>query len=340
MASRNSSDWVRRYGWLAPVAATCVLLGITAWINGVIYEDLENWSVIFVPSTDDVTARFARLGALMWGSSVILFLAVCVAASTVLLATCYRSVRDAPRRVPSLRTAGELAGAVALLFLLLRLSPLSSDKPFAAREFVNQMMTAEIERAVDDLWIVTLLAASLVLAGACACLIEPRAASPIAVEPFADRDVPAGSAAVGQHLAGALRVQNRRLQSVLFAGAAVLVAGIIELDALYGWAASVASLAKPDNSAAILITAATVPTGTFFSLFLTAVYVPAALILRDRAAALARIALPGTAMPEQARWLQENGLATPVSSQITSLVALLGPVLASGPLNALGQVFG
>jgi hypothetical protein len=335
---RNPGGWIRRHAWLAPITATCVLLGITSWINNVVDAQVAGWATGLVPSLNPDTSRLAPLGGLMWGSSVILFLAISAAAMVVLGTTTYRSVIDGPRRIPSRSTAVAMAGAVVVIALLVALSPLSA-KPFAARAIVDQMLR-DIGGTVDALWLVTLAAGTLVLAGACACLIEPRVTSPIAAEPSSGLDLPAKPAAVGQHLAAALNVQNRRLKTVLFAGAAVLVAGILELDSLYRWAASVAGITEPENAATLISAAAAVPTGTFFSLFLAAVYIPAALILRERGTALVRIALPGAGLPEQVRWLEENGLTTPVSSQITALVALLGPVLAGGPLNALAQVFG
>lgn len=338
--SHLSGGWMRRYAWLAPVAATCVLLGITAWIYSIVSFGLVGWSHALVPFPTPTPGPLGRLGGLMWGSSAILFLTVSAAAAVVLLTTIYRSINDAARHIPSRRTVAVVAVTVAVVFLLVAISPLSADTPFPVREIVDRMLAKRIGSAVDVLWLVTLIAAALVLTGACACLIELRVASPIAVEPADEHDLTARSAAVGQHLAAALRIQNRRLQSVLFAGAAVLVAGIIELDSLYRWAVTTAGITTPKDAVSVISAAATVPTGTFFSLFLTAVYVPAALILREHASTLARIALPGTAEPVQAKWLQENGLITPISSQITSLLALLGPVLASGPLNTLGQVFG
>jgi hypothetical protein len=316
-----------------------VLLGITSWINDVVDAQVTGWATGLVPSIDRDTQRLAPLGGVMWGSSVILFLTISAAAIVVLGTTIYRSVMDGRRRIPSRSTSIMIAVALVVIALLVALSPLSSAKPFAARAIVDQMLP-EIGGTVSILWIVTLVGGTLVLVGACVCLVEPRVTSPIAADPPSELDLPARPAAVGQHLAAALHVQNRRLKTVLFAGAAVLIAGILELDSLYRWAASVAGITKPENAATLISAAAAVPTGTFFSLFLAAVYVPAALILRERGAALVRIALPGAGLPEQARWLEEHGLTTPVSSQITALVALLGPVLAGGPLNALAQVFG
>lgn len=321
--------WVRRSAWLSPMVAIWALLGITLFVYVRVKPYSKDWAASIDSPKTPRTHGVADLASLLWGSSAILFLVVTAAAAIVLTVSIFRSLRDyaANRSV-----AGTLTQFGAGLLILAALTLAGAGPLGKSRYVTSQILEKVIPNAMETvavLWAVTLTAAFLVVAGACACLLDiPRGAPGAGVSAAEDL----------QQLAASLNVQSRRLQSVLFAGAAVLVAGVVEVDSLYHWALSLTKL--NENQAAAVTASAIVPTGTFFSLFLAAAYLPAALILRERGMALARSALPLEGPAAQGQWLHNNGLGTSVASQVTSLLALLGPVLAGGPLNAFAHALG
>lgn len=316
----------RSYSWLSPIASICVLLVITLFIYVQVQPSSTGWAGSVSAPNAQRDKGVADLAALLWGSSAIMFLAVTAAAAAVLTVTIFRALRDHVQNGPMTGILAKLGAAllvpVALAFAAA--SPLG-NKRYVTSEIL-EIMLPEVMSTVGLLWAATLIAAFLVVAGACACLLDVGRGPPPGAE--IDRH---------NELAASLNAQSRRLQSVLYAGAAVLVAGVIEVDALYHWALSMTSLSA---QAKAITTSATVPTGTFFSLFLAAAYVPAALILRERGLALAQAVLPLEGPAARGQWLQSNGLAISVTSQVASLLALLGPVLAGGPLNAFAHALG
>ncbi|HEX2079338.1 MAG TPA: hypothetical protein VHG08_16550 [Longimicrobium sp.] len=328
-----------KHAWLAPVAAVTVLFWLTIWIYSHLAPLAAGWGGNAARS-DAASAEFESLSGMLWGSSAILFLSTTAAAAAVLVFTICRSYKDHVNRRPSPGEALLVLVALALPVAPVLLPPFNRE-PFVTMEVVRLVLDPSIIGVVDFLWIATMLAAFLVMGGAAASLLATaHIRSRIQALPPREWDDDRRSRLITE-LAGSLQSQSRRLQAVLFAGAAVLVAGVLEIDALYGWAISVADLRWYPREAGRVITAsATVPTGTFFSLFLAAAYIPAALILRQQAAALAATAVGAVAAAEQSRWLQDNGLTTSIATQVSSLVALLGPILAGAPLNAMAQAFG
>jgi hypothetical protein len=326
-----------RHAWLAPIAAVTVVFWISIYIYILVSDPAEYWGV-GVRESGGGRDEYESLIGLLWGGSALLFIAVTAAAAGVLGFTIYRSYKDYIGRLPS---PGEiLFAAVALLLPVCpALIPPFSRTPFVSMELVRAVLHTDVVAVVSFLWLLTMLAAYLVMGGAAACLLGTGHISRIHTGLLSARqDDQAGHV---EQLATALQSQSRRLQAVLFAGAAVLVAGVIEVDALYSWAVSLADLTNyPDGAGKAVTATAVVPTATFFSLFLAAAYIPAALILRQRAATLAIIAVGTTAQADRSKWLQDNGLSISISTQVSSVVALLAPILAGTPLNALAQAFG
>lgn len=332
------ADVLPRYAWLAPMAALDTLLLFTIWIYGYALNHTEGWSGA-LSKAGGADKGVQTLGVLLWGTSVILFLAVTSTAITVLVATVCAQLKEQLRGLPRLATMATLLVSVAVLWGLIFYegSPLSSEA-YVTMQLADKVLPEQAVTIINVLWVMTMIAAMLVVFGASSALAGletlPR---------WHTLDGSDGHAreAAGQQFVVPLATRNRRLQTVLFAGAAVLVAGVIEIDALYQWAVARTNLGDDSKAAATLITsAASVSTGTFFSLFLASAYVPAAVILRRRGSALAERVLPGELPAARTDWLEKNGLGSSVSTQVSTLVALLGPILAGGPLNAVGHMFG
>lgn len=126
----------------------------------------------------------------------------------------------------------------------------------------------------------------------------------------------------------------RNLQHVLFAGALLLIAAVIEFRALFTWAAA---STHAGNAEAItrMGTVAAATLGVVYAVGLAAVYFPAALVLSKRARDRAREALGDAPAVEIDAWLVKNGLVISTPKSLSTVVAVLSPLLAQAPAAAL-----
>jgi hypothetical protein len=253
-------------------------------IYALVRPDPVTWPEYFKPAAK----HFLRtVHGVVWGASAALFLAVATGAILVLASAAAGPLRG---RGPAERM--RVYAAAALPLLLVTLTP---GSPFGVFEpYITT--TLAMSRLPEMMWVVSTLriaatmSAWLVLAAACAALLE-------------------GSAAAS--LAG----RRRTLHVALFAGAAVFSCAAIEIEALLRWAISLTTFDA--SQAKALTAAATFPSAALFSLFLAAVYVPAALVLDHRARALG------------ASELESDALASTTPAKLVPLLAVLAPLLAA-----------
>lgn len=139
---------------------------------------------------------------------------------------------------------------------------------------------------------------------------------------------------------------KRRVQALLYMGAIVLVAGTIQTTALYTWAISMI-----DNSSAMTNTGTTVVkyfanledvpivlsslNGAFYSILLFTVFTPSLLHLRLLSLKLACLVCNEKSIQEQESWLLENSLIGSGLQQVISILLMLAPAMAGGPLSML-----
>lgn len=133
-----------------------------------------------------------------------------------------------------------------------------------------------------------------------------------------------------------IRGRIRMLRYILYVGAVMLVIGVFRLSVMLNWAASFfAPEGAEAKTVAGLNSSIITLQGSFYTLMLTALYLPAALLLRYRARQLA------TAQPpeEQESWLQKHGLTLSFTDYLPRILAILGPLMA-GPIGELlGRAF-
>ena len=306
----------------------------TVWVYAAVTPFTEGWEQAAIPLASR-DFRLHSLRGLLWGAVAVAFPAVSTAACAVLVYVIARSLGERRHRRPSL--LGTLMAALvtsAAIYMSYCLdSPFGEDRIATTRLVARTL--GDVARRVDILWVVTLVCAVLIVIASCACLFEADRTS----KPDADLEARAVE----------LRERYRRLNLVLMAGAGVLVAGVLQVELLYGWATAMADLAQYGNDAAKQIaSAATDPGGVFFSIFLAATYGPSVAVLRIRAADLARQAVDAPAKikvaeaegkgqeslgstPEE-QWLEKRGLVFSPGQKLKSVMAILGPLLASGSL--------
>jgi hypothetical protein len=80
--------------------------------------------------------------------------------------------------------------------------------------------------------------------------------------------------------------------------------------------------------------------GTFYTVLLSVIFLPAFAVMRWRAdAAAARACAANPTEAARQEWLTKHDLGPAMPKQLTSLLALLGPVLVGGPGTALLKLF-
>lgn len=256
---------------------------------------------------------------LTWSASGLLLATVALGAVVLGAVVVLRAARGRPGTGLGLLVAGALAGLIGMGHFAER-----------ARHFIvfrelldNPALYSSDERAfvvsmAGGMRGLTLFAACILSAAACATLLPPRGR---------------------EHAAQArqLKLQMGRLNLVLYMGAGLLVAGVLEFSALQAWGLArltdaSAKLYAPATSAAVAAIA-----GVSF-LVLVALYVPALLLLHMRGEDLFDHIRQTETKITREDWLEANGLAVTLPTYVTRFAAVLAPLLAAGPFSAVMKI--
>ena len=129
-------------------------------------------------------------------------------------------------------------------------------------------------------------------------------------------------------------LQMKRLKEVLTAASAILVGGVLHMGAWLRWPAAL--IADKDAHEALLgaALAITLFWGVTFTLMLVSTYLPAALLLANRAQALLQERPANQSVPEPEQWLKDHGLFLSLQDHFPQFGLMLAPLLAS-PLSSL-----
>jgi len=119
-------------------------------------------------------------------------------------------------------------------------------------------------------------------------------------------------------------------------GAAVLVAGVLQVRATHHFLAVYLGTGS-DHGMKEIANAVSTAVGGYWTFVLAGMYVPAAARLKTVLAAAARGQVEQETPERVDAWLRERGLTLSLGHQVARLAALLGPLLAGGPLNTLLQ---
>ena len=124
------------------------------------------------------------------------------------------------------------------------------------------------------------------------------------------------------------------LELLLYCGTSMLIAGILHVHQILRWPGAFLG----EDEAEVVRTLAngfTATTGLYWSLLLLGFYLPTILLLRRVAEQLARKkATPA----ERRQWIEAEKLAPSPRERLSHLAAVLGPLIAGGPLAALAQL--
>jgi hypothetical protein len=138
------------------------------------------------------------------------------------------------------------------------------------------------------------------------------------------------------HAAAKLARRQSHVRLLLYMGAVALVAGTVEVTALYGWAASLTDTKLHFGAdASVIPETMGALSGSFYSLLLAAIFLPAFVILRSSAEQLADKAKNGKPAAERSTWMAANAIESSFPKKLLSVLAVLAPLIAGGPATKL-----
>lgn len=136
-----------------------------------------------------------------------------------------------------------------------------------------------------------------------------------------------------------LRNQTRHINAALFAGAIMLVAGVVHAGAIHRLPDVL--LAESDRASwDELIQGLSASTGAVWTFILLAIYLPTLALLHTRARMLAFEAVDDKTPEKIEQWLASHGLTFHFSQSLAQIGALLSPFLIGGPASSLIGIFG
>jgi hypothetical protein len=127
------------------------------------------------------------------------------------------------------------------------------------------------------------------------------------------------------------------LRYVLYMGAVLLVIGVLRLSTTLNWGASfLPPQSEAGKAVASVVTGIVSSLGTFYTLLMAGMYLPAALVLRARARELAELQPPA----DQQSWLTKHGLTLSYTESLPRIVAILAPLLAGPFIDIIKRLVG
>ncbi len=176
---------------------------------------------------------------------------------------------------------------------------------------------ARLESALVALKFLGTLALVLIAAGSILTLTRPEAAGP--------RDS-AVAAVQAEFLAGKVALLRR----YLYLGSAAYVFAIIAMISWMLWPLPFLDGAQARSDYHQLVIGSAILQGVGYTISIAAIYLPPALLLRQRIVRLAKEAMAGHEAVEAETWLQQRGLQFRPLDELRQMGALLMPALISG----------
>lgn len=127
-----------------------------------------------------------------------------------------------------------------------------------------------------------------------------------------------------------LKDKFRHLNTALFVGATMLVAGIVHASAMHRLPGVLIDKAGAENWDQ-LVQGMSASTGAVWTLILLGIYVPSLLVLQTRARHLALSSVEEKTPQKIDEWLLKNGLTSQLSQKLAQVLALLSPLIIGGP---------
>ena len=271
-------------------------------------------------SLDNAGDAEKALGLLSWGVTGTFFFLAFIGTSIVL-----GSIVGYALRAGDQRHRWRVIGTITLLAVLAGVFTCSNN-PFAVNSFNATLTQAfeilDVSKADWLLMIFTPMMLIVVILLMCAAWASLSA------------EVGAGEAP-GLHL----RNQTRYINTALFAGAIMLVAGVVHAGAIHRLP-DVLLAESATSSWDELIQGLSASTGAVWTFILLGIYVPTLAVLHTRARTLAFEAVDEKTPEKMEQWLASHGLTFHFPQSLAQIGALLSPFLIGGPASSLIGILG
>ena len=257
-----------------------------------------------------------QLAHMEWRASVNLLIGSGLAAALVALHAIASVVRRAPLQLAAI--AG-LASASWLAYVIL----VDSSEPIAFMEQVKRLVEKHGSDRVDGMAALAMVAKRG--SEAVAFLVGIGAASIVVLPETID--------------ATDLSRRVRALRLLLYTSAVLFVVVILMTEATYTWFISFFD-PKDDrvrSDLASIVATGTLTAGAWYTLCLTALYVPAAVALGHVCSRLGEVATSESSDDDVAEWMEKNGLSISWRGQLLRVATLLAPVVSSGLAQVLAE---
>jgi len=184
--------------------------------------------------------------------------------------------------------------------------------------------------------------AGAVFIAICVCAIAPK--TPPGAAPCENGDTPTDENTISalkkevEAYADDLEARTRWLKYLLFGAAAILIAGVANMQIWRAWPTAILTAVDANTGMAYqqFADASIVYHSFLFALILIAIFVPMAAWMQRNARVLSETAKACKLLEVKtaATWRQENGLTLSFSENIQRILAVLSPILA-GPILEL-----
>lgn len=264
-------------------------------------------------TTGEVRARF------LWLASCVALISASLAAIAVSCVAIRRSLDGRRRRIAFyLAVALAVAGLLVIQFHAANLRSLNFELTLellgSSRIFQAGFIDTNVRVFAYAVIVVAGLAAMFLLVAAAGAAAPPAAGA---------KPDPAAASANMAHLT-----------NVLYAGAIMLVCGILNMGAWMRWPAALFRESERVDAFTGMSLGVTTFWGATFTVVTIAAYVPPALYLRARARRVHEQQHPEAGIAEREQWLRDQGLAVAQGARRAPVLAMASPLLA-GPLSSL-----
>ena len=278
-------------------------------------------SLLSQQDTDHLSLTLSETRArYIWLSTVLLNLVVCIYGAGLFGITIYQSHKG--KRLFIIVSIGILLIAMGIVGLLIGAMTQNALYQIVYKFSFSTLQASGLYQAQFMLNIGTILFITNILA-----IIIPNMAILAACSTLAP-----SQRSDGDELSH-LSTQMRQLKGVLNAGSALLVSGILHMNAWLRWPGGLLMDQTNQTYFSGAVLAVTMFWGTTFTLMLITTYGPAASYLSTQARALAEKASQAGTIQDPQRWLQDNHFSITLGEQLPQISVILGPVLA-GPIGS------
>ena len=316
--------WLRNWRTLAPIAGGVLTYGIyrilfsEARINGIGNEVLP--MDLVQRTTDAVGGVDSIQGRLSWGVTGTFFILSFLGGVAVLVHVFNEASRTRSDLNYFFRFVVCLGAVVAISVVTFAGNPFAVDSLNNLLEDAFSLHEIESAKILYDLSTPMVLAVTvLLMASAWATLISDTRRTSDAIL--------------------TIKAQLRWLNTMLFVGAVVLVAGVVHVDAVHRLPSVLMSelTAKSWNE---LVSALSASTGAIWTFLLLGIYLPSIVVLRMRVRALAEDSVEKPTPKHVEDWLKNHGLTVKFPQMIAQIGAIISPFLVGGPASRLVGLFG